>query len=297
MSFSSEQKEYIISHNIRSVCCRRALVCGILYGGGRVTDDFVRLHIEKKSVVDYVAKLIREFYTKDVNISRSSLGGRYYEITFKSNSALDYILKIDKSSPFVEKCANCLSSFLKGVFLAVGKVSTPERQYSLELSLGDRVVLFADFLSEYGVVPLISYKKSGAVAYFKSSSMIEEFCALAGLNKIVFAILNAKAENEIKQNINRRINCETNNIARAVEAAAKQIEIISALDKFNLLSSLPEELAETARLRLEHSDLSLSQLAQIAVPPISKPGLSHRLKKIVELGTQLLTAHNDNFDL
>ena len=297
MSFSSEQKEYIISHNIKSACCRRALLCGALYGCARAVDDGVLLHIEKKDVADYVAKLIREFYTKDVNIGRSSSGGRFYEIFFKTNSALDYLAKIEERVPFAEKCASCLSSFLKGVFLAVGKISDPESQYSLELSLGDRSIHFADLLSEYGVVPLISYKSSGTVVYFKSSSMIEEFCALAGLNKIVFAILNARAENEIKQNINRRINCETDNIAKAVEAAAKQIEVISALEKLNLLSSLPEELAQTARLRIEHSDLSLSQLAQIAVPPISKPGLSHRLKKIVELGSQLLSAHNKNSDL
>ncbi len=297
MSFSSEQKEYITSHNIKSSCCRRALLSGVIYGGGRIENDGVCLHIEKKSVADYIAKLIREFYTKDVNIGRSSTGGRYYEIFFKSHSAYDYLLNIKENSPLVEKCSNCLSSFLKGVFLSVGKVSSPESQYSLEFSLGERSILFADFLSEYGVVPLISYKKSGTVAYFKSSSMIEEFCALAGLNKVVFAILNAKAENEIKQNINRRINCETNNIAKAVEAAARQIEVISALEEKKLLSSLPEELAETAKLRLEHSDLSLSQLAQLAVPPISKPGLSHRLKKIVELGTQLLAAHNDNSEL
>lgn len=296
MSFSSEQKEYIISHNIKSSCCRRALLLGILFGGGIGVDDNVVLHVEKKSVCDFISKLVKEFYSKEVDVSRSYSGGRYYIISFKSNSALNYILQIGKESPLIEKCANCLSMFLKGVFLSVGRVSDPSNQYAVELSLGDRSIYFADFLSEYGVVPLISYKKSGTVVYFKSSAMIEKFCALAGLNQIVFALLNAKAENEIKQNVNRRINCETNNIAKAVEAAAKQIEVISKLDELNLLSSLPEELAETARLRLEHSDLSLSQLAQIAVPPISKPGLSHRLKKIVELGGQLLAEHNDNIN-
>ena len=88
--------------------------------------------------------------------------------------------------------------------------------------------------------------------------------------------------------VSRRINCETNNIAKAVNAAAKQLEVISKLEEQNLLSSLPEELEVTARLRLQNKDLSLSQLAAVAVPPISKPGLSHRLKKIMELGSQLL---------
>ena len=172
--------------------------------------------------------------------------------------------------------------------MASGKISDPDKQYSMEFSLGDRAICFADFLSEYGIVPLISHKKSGTVAYFKNSSVIEEFCALTGMNKVVFALLNARAEGELRQNVSRRTNCETNNIAKAVDAAARQIDIISRLEEAKLLSSLPEELAETARLRLTHSDMSLSQLAQVSVPPISKPGLSHRLKKIMELGTQLL---------
>ena len=288
MSFSSEQKDSIISQSYKFSCCRRALLSGVLFSKGVAEGEEIKIHIEKKSVADFIAKLVREFYTKNVTLYRSESGGRYYNLTFVSRSAAEYIEKIAEGELFLEKCANCFSSFLRGIFLASGKISSPESQYSMEFSLGNRSIYFADFLSEYGVVPRISYKSSGTIAYFKDSSMIEEFCALAGMNKVVFALLNAKAEGELKQNINRRINCETNNIAKAVNAAAKQIEIITRLDEANLLSSLPEELEETARLRLEHRDLSLSQLAAIAVPPISKPGLSHRLKKIIELGTQLL---------
>ena len=257
-------------------------------------DNSVSIHIERKNVADYVARLIKEFYSVKVEISREEYGGRFYNLSFTSKSASEYISNLENDGLFPEKCPSCLSSFLRGVFLASGKISDPQRQYSLEFSLGDRSLLFADFLAEYGIVPLVSYKKSDTVVYFKNSSMIEEFCATAGLNKAVFAVLNSKAEGEIKQNINRRINCETNNIAKAVDAAAKQIDIIARLDGMNLLSSLPEELEQTARLRLAHADLSLSQLSAISIPPISKSGLSHRLNKIVELGKQLLDNINAN---
>lgn len=290
MSFSFEQKSAIISQHYKSSCCRRAMLMGVLFSKATVSDGIVSLHIERQEVSDFISRLIREFYTKSVTESRSDEGGRYIQISFKSSSAEDYISKIGNDTLFAEKCQNCLSSFLRGVFLASGKISDPDKQYSMEFSLGDRSICFADLLSEYGIIPLISYKKSGTVAYFKNSSMIEEFCALVGLNKVVFALLNARAEGELRQNVSRRTNCETNNIAKAVDAAAKQIDIISRLEEANLLSSLPEELAETARLRLAHSDMSLSQLAAVSVPPISKPGLSHRLKKIMELGAQLLDA-------
>ena len=135
----------------------------------------------------------------------------------------------------------------------------------------------------------ISNKKSGDVVYFKDSSAIEDFYAFAGMNKAMFTMIDARAEGELRRNAMRVANCETNNIEKAVNAARRQLKVIAELDAANLLSSLPEELEETARLRQRYPDLSLSQLSQIAVPPISKPGLSHRLKKIVELGEQLLS--------
>lgn len=295
MSFSSVQKDVIVSQNYKASCCRRAILSGVLFAKANISfDNSVSIHIERKNVADYVARLIKEFYSVKVEISREEYGGRFYNLSFTSKSASEYISNLENDGLFPEKCPSCLSSFLRGVFLASGKISDPQRQYSLEFSLGDRSLLFADFLAEYGIVPLVSYKKSDTVVYFKNSSMIEEFCATAGLNKAVFAVLNSKAEGEIKQNINRRINCETNNIAKAVDAAAKQIDIIARLDGMNLLSSLPEELEQTARLRLAHADLSLSQLSAISIPPISKSGLSHRLNKIVELGKQLLDNINAN---
>ena len=290
MSFSFEQKNAIISQHYKSACCRRAMLMGVLFSKANVCGDSVKLHIEREEVAEFISKLIREFYTKSVRTERSEYGGRFIEITFQSSSASDYVLNISSGHLFAEKCPSCLSSFLRGVFLASGKISDPDKQYSMEFSLGERAIYFADILSEYGIIPLISYKKSGTVAYFKNSAMIEEFCALVGLNKVVFALLNARAEGELRQSVSRRTNCETNNIAKAIDAAAKQIDVISRLEEAKLLSSLPEELAETARLRLAHSDMSLSQLAALSVPPISKPGLSHRLKKIMELGTQLLDA-------
>lgn len=295
MSFSSVQKDAIVSQHYKSACCRRSILCGVLFAKANLfSDNSISIHIERKNVADFVARLIKEFYSSRVDVSREQHGGRYYNLTFVSRSASEYVSNIENAELLVEKCQFCFASFLRGVFLASGKISDPQKQYSLEFSLGNRSLIFADFLAEYGIVPLISYKKSETVVYFKNSSMIEEFCATAGLNQAVFAVLNSKAEGEIKQNINRRINCETNNIAKAVNAAAKQIDIISKLEKMNLLSSLPEELEQTARLRLEHADLSLSQLSSIAIPPISKSGLSHRLNKIVELGKQLLYNPNLN---
>ena len=100
--------------------------------------------------------------------------------------------------------------------------------------------------------------------------------------------MNAKIESEFRNNTNRIVNCETNNISKSVMASHKQISVIDELERANLLSSLPEELEVTARLRIKYRDLSLSQLAAVSVPAISKSGLSHRLKKIMEYAETLL---------
>lgn len=292
MSFSSKQKESIILATYKSGCCRRALLFGILFAKGNIENGKIVLTLEKAEYADFTAKLVREFYSKDVEIYRPEKGGRCIKLSFVSSSAEKYISNIENNEPIlIEKCASCLSSFLRGVFLASARVSDPEKQYSLDFSLGKRSWIFGKFLEERGIKMRISNKKSGVVLYVKDSSQIEDFYAYAGMNPAMFAIIEAKFEGEARKNIMRVTNCMTNNIQRAVDAAARQNNIISELDRAKLLSSLPEELEETARLRLRYPDLSLSQLAAIAVPSISKPGLSHRLKKIMELGTQLL--HKD----
>lgn len=289
MSFSSKQKESIITAVYKSPCCRRALLSGILFAKATVSEEGIVLILEKPDYADFSAKLIKEFYGVTPEIYRTKKGGRCIVISFKSNSAANYISRIENSGEILmQKCSSCLSSFLRGVFLASGRVSNPEKQYSLEFSLGDRSENFMQFLSERGVIARISHKKSGIVLYIKNSSEIEDFYGYAAMNPAMFALIEAKFEGEARKNIMRVTNCMTNNIQKAVDAAAKQNKLIAELERANLLSSLPDELEETARLRLRYPDLSLSQLAAIAVPAISKPGLSHRLKKIMELGTQLL---------
>ena len=291
MSFSSEQKSYVINQQYKSSCCRRAILTGALISKGATSDEHIEISVEMRDVADFLARLISEFYGQGTEITTSTVGGRRVLIKFKSKSAAKYLLNLDKAELFANKCDTCLGSFLRGIFLASGRIADPKAQYSLEFSLGDRCESVAAFFSELGLTPRISDKQKERVVYFKNSADIEDFCGLAGLNKAMFILMDAKVEGEIRKNAMRVANCETNNILRAVNAAKPQLLVIRALEEKDLLSVLPDELEATARLRLEYPDLSLAQLAAIAVPAISKPGLSHRLKKIVELGEQILKKH------
>lgn len=293
MSFSYEQKKAVIAQSFKSSCCRRALLFGALCAKGYTLEDQICISVERIEVAEFFGRLISEFFGSKPQISFSEIGGRRVVIKFNSNSALKYIGNLNISSLFIKKCESCLGAFLRGLFIASGRMTDPKLQYSLEFSLGNRCELISEFLSELGLTPRISDKPSERVLYFKNSTDIEDFCAMAGLNRALFTLMDAKVEGEIRKNAMRVANCETNNITRAVNAAKPQLAVINALCEAGLLSSLPEELEQTARLRLEYPDYSLAQLAAVAVPAISKPGLSHRLKKLCELGESILRKHEE----
>lgn len=294
MSVSSEQKKEITEQIYKSSCCRRALLSGILFAKGRAEGKRVTLSLEKAEYAEFAAKLIAEVYGKNPEIYRSSKGGRNLFVGFDAPSAAKYLSELDQMQNyemmkvFPRKCQSCISAFLRGVFLASGRLSDPKKQYALEFSLGSRSDLFRGVLSDLDMTPLISHKKTGDVLYFRKGDDIESFYGHAGLNNLVFEVIEQKITTLARRESQRYLNCVTNNYDRMTAASTRQISIISELERLQLLSSLPEELEETARLKLRYPDLPLSALAAQMTPAISKPGLSHRLKKIEEVGARLL---------
>ena len=293
MSFSSEQKNEIITQSYKSSCCRRALLMGFLFARGYVeSEDSVSVRAEKLETIEFIGRLIKEFYSKTISPRHSSKGGRYLFGEFESLVARKYLDSVlEDGELFFEKCEACESSFLRGVFLASGKICNPEKQYLLEFSLGDRTDRFCEYMTSIGITPNIANKKTGRVVYYKHSAKIEEFTARASMNKSIFAIMNEQIASDMDNYVQRLANCTAGNISKTVDAAMKYNSVIAQLESANLLSSLPEELEATARLRLEYSALTLTELARMSVPPISKSGLAHRLNKILELSEKLL---NDN---
>ena len=266
MSFTSVQKQYIISQPYKSPCCRKALLFGTLFAKGEYNGkNEITVSVGSRDIAEFLSKFILEFFGVTPNIGTSPNGGRRVLLTFVSKTAANYLSNISNGQLFTNKCDFCVSSFLRGVFLACGRIADPKKQYFLELSLGERCEPFTAVLQSIGTTPKYIDKKT-------------------------------KVEGEFKKSAMRVANCETGNISRAVYAASRQLEIIRALDKANLLSSLPDELEATARLRLEHADMSLFQLSAISVPHISKPGLSHRLNRIIEIGEQLLSKRGINLE-
>lgn len=294
MSFSQEQKADIIVQPIKSSCCKLALLQGVLTARGRVDADAICVSVDTTDTAEFVKSIILDVYSKNAEEVTSSVGGRRKLLSFKAKSAAKYINELHSEGiRCVRKCALCEAHFLKGIFLASGRVSDPMKQYSLEFSVADRAEMLAEYFDSLGFTPRISSKKNETLVYFRNSTTLEDFFAFADMNQTAFCIMNAKINGELRNVANRIANCETNNIDRAVSASISQITLIEELVKRGLISQLPDELEMTARFRMENSDMSLSQLAGAITPPISKSGLSHRLKKITEMAEKLLKG---NFD-
>lgn len=291
MSFTDVVKEEIIAGLPKKNCCHRACLMGILYMRGRMNGRAVAIPLHGEPILALAEKMITEQFSRTTCRLSQPEAVQGEMISFSSKSAADYLLELGNEAtekPFAEKCSNCHRAFLDGTFLAAGRVSDPHEAYRLEFSCGKRRENFATFLRSYALEPKSSDRKGEKLLYFRDSSSIEDLFAHMGATQAAFLLMDSKIERGLRNDANRLANCDANNIDKAVSAAMRQTELIQKLIEENKLSFLPPELESTAHLRLQYAGLSLTQLAAVADPPMTKSGLNHRLKKIESLAEELL---------
>ena len=138
-------------------------------------------------------------------------------------------------------------------------------------------------LRESGYPPKSIARNGSFVTYFKQSDQIEDFLTLIGAPVAAMNVMTAKMEKDLRNSVNRRLNCDSANLDKAVLAAREQTEAIRKLQAAGILENLPDKLQQTAALRLENPELTLSELAEEFDPPVTKSCLNHRLRKLVEL--------------
>ena len=184
----------------------------------------------------------------------------------------------------VIKCAKCKESFLRGLFLAVGNVSNPDKSYRLELifDCSDISLQIAELLNELRIFPLVTERNGKSILYLRRSEAIEDFFANIGATSLAFDIMNSKINKELINNANRVTNCDAANINKALSASSKYNTVINQLIESGAIIRLPEHLREMAQKRIEHAELSFFELGKQFSPPISKSGVHHRLEKIIE---------------
>lgn len=179
--------------------------------------------------------------------------------------------------------ACCKASFIRGAFLAGGSVTAPEKRYHLELATTHHSVSREAYsvLLEMGFSPKEAQRKGDNLLYFKKSEHIEDLLTTIGAPVAAMEIMSAKIEKDMKNSINRKVNCDSANADKVVAAAAKQMEAIRRIDRLYGLDTLPDKLQEAALLRYANPEASLADLAMLSYPPVSKSCLNHRLKKLL----------------
>ena len=177
---------------------------------------------------------------------------------------------------------------MRGAFLAGGSITDPAKSYHLELVTAHYNVSRETYsiLLELGFTPKDAARGGNYITYFKQSEAIEDFFTLIGAPIAAMDIMSAKVEKDMRNAVNRRVNCDSANADKTVSAAQEQLEAIKRLERRAAFDELPEKLRETALLRIANPEASLADLAMLAIPPVSKSCISHRLRKLMELAGQ-----------
>lgn len=228
---------------------------------------------------------------------------RFYKILF--NLQIDYepsirgkvfvakIIKNENTQKYMQinmsQNQEIQKAIVKGAFMGSGSITDPEKQYHLEISFQEKnnAEYVLNICKSFGVLLKLLEQEEKILLYIKDSEEISKFLALIGSNKGMLAFEDVRITKEIKNNVNRLVNCETANLNKIVNASVNQINDIKLIQKLNKFEEMPDYLKEIAILRLENPDISLKALGEMLENPIGKSGVNHRLQKIHEYAEEL----------
>ena len=295
MSFSGEVKRELCRVGLGRACCARAEAYGVLLYCNTFTAQELRIITECEEFAIRLPELFdRAFGGLSFDRMPTALEQKYiFQISDgeKLERIIDAFGFDARQSPVLhinfglleEDC--CRAAFLRGAFLAGGSVTDPNKRYHLELETSHAQASreLQALLTDMGQQPKQVARGGYQVTYFKNSDQIEDLLTLMGAPLSAMALMNTRAEKELRNGVNRRVNCESANLDKAVDAAQEQLEAIRRLYELGRVEELSPQLKETVILRETYPELTLSQLAEEFDPPITKSCLNHRLRKLMEL--------------
>ena len=224
----------------------------------------------------------------NLNINHKiDVAGKSFIITLKIKDA--NFIKIKDNQIYLKRQENVkenikeenLKALIRGTFMGSGSINNPEKEYHLEVDLGNEINLknINEILNKFG----INVKIFQTSIYIKDGEEISKFLALIGANKAVMKFEDIRIKKEMNAKINRLVNCETANLNKTINASIEQIAAIKKLQETGKFKKLDDNLKEIAILRLENPDMSLIELGKLLKEPIGKSGVNYRLKKIMEI--------------
>lgn len=293
MSFSKKVKEELCELRT-SGCCRYAECYGMLLFARAFTEDNISFLTADKNAAERLKNLLYSCFTVVASLSEGGVKKPTYLVSVDSPLDIKRILiKYDRygkgaqnglnTKVFEKEC--CTESFIRGAFLSCGSVIDPEKDFHAEFALKNAELseAFMSVLKDRGLSPKVSTRGNKKVIYFKNAADIEDLLTVIGATMHSLELMNVQIYKDMRNKTNRIKNCDNGNIAKTVKASMEQCEAINKLEKSGALLTLPPELYEAAVLRRDHPDDPLSELCKICNNKITRSGLNHRLKKIVEI--------------
>lgn len=312
MSFSKNVKEELAKQVSMARHCQIAEIAAIisLCGSISINEDnqyFVKINTENLTVARKYFMLIKETFNaspeillrRNLNLKKSKV----YTVVVRDSKVSLKILEAAKlldedgeireilslTDNLIIRNACCRRAFIRGAFLASGSMSDPAKTYHFEIvtTTMEKAEQIQSIICFFDIDAKIVIRKKYFVVYVKEGSQIVDLLNIMEAHVSLMELENVRILKEMRNSINRQVNCETANINKTVAAATKQIEDIQYIKDTIGFSKLSEGLEEIARLRLEHPDASLKELGALLSPPIGKSGVNHRLRKLGEIADNL----------
>ena len=298
MSFSSNVKAELCRLPLVPNSCAVAEAYGVLLYCNTFTPSAVRIVTESADFAARLPKLFKKAFgfgfdqepdgnaggKRAFTIDNKEKISRIYD-AFGANA--DESVTLHVNFGILEEEPERLS-FLRGAFLAGGSVTDPAKRYHLELITSHYKVsreMYA-LLLDVGFYPKELLRGGSGILYFKQSNYIEDFLTAIGAPVCAMGVMEAKVEKDLRNGVNRRVNCETANLTKVVDASMEQLAAISRLEERGVLQTLPEKLRQTVQLRRDNPEATLTELAAMPDPPVSKSAMNHRMRKLIELAKE-----------
>lgn len=282
MSFSTDvKKELSKINNLANKTCVRLEFLGYLSSVNvSNVDNSLRFSTESEYNINRFSKLLKNLNVEKYNID---MQGKNYVITMQNKNIAKIITDIKTENDEEDR------AYVRGCFLGSGSINNPENKYHIEFIVKDRNIAdeILQILNKYNIHFKKLEKENAVSLYSKDGEEISKFLAFIGANSSVLKFEDIRVYRDMRNNVNRIVNCETANLSKTVNAAVKQIDAINKLKESGKYNSLSENLKEIAELRIKYPDISLVELGKMLNPPIGKSGVNHRMKAILKLVEEL----------
>lgn len=294
MSFSTDVKHELLSMEENNRHCAIAKLAAVINACAYVESDCIFIHNDNQYILEKFIDLVYNLFSVKLSVNDNSVLINDTSLIKRIVSATGARLNEDVMgdyvvSPLVISKQCCKRAYLRGAFVCCGSISNPAKQYHLEFAASDYDFIHTvqGVIYDFGIEAKIIKRKNQFVLYIKEGEQIVDMLNIMAAHKALLNVENLRIVKDMRNRVNRIVNCETANLNKTVSASVRQIEGINYIIANRGVDYLPKPLMDIARLRLDNPDASLKELGELSNPKIGKSGVNHRLKKICEIADNL----------